>query len=106
MRSSGTGLPSGRLFNAPYFDATDPEDRNNEQLAGSVSYFLTTSKTGSHDVKAGVGALQLERHGRQLADLNRIRLLDAVPDRRERRAGVRQQRPRGAGVRSQRDARL
>ena len=53
MRSRGTGLPSGRLFNAPYFDATDPEDRNNEQLAGSVSYFLTTSKGGSHDVKAG-----------------------------------------------------
>lgn len=53
MRSRGAGLPSGRLFNAPYFDATDPEDRNNQQLAGSVSYFLTTGRTGSHDVKAG-----------------------------------------------------
>ena len=53
MRSSGAGLPSGRLFNAPYFDATDPEDRNNEQLAGCVSYFLTTSRGGSHDVKGG-----------------------------------------------------
>ena len=53
MRSRGEGLPSGRLFNAPYFDATDPEDRNNEQLTGSVSYFLTTRRAGSHDVKAG-----------------------------------------------------
>jgi hypothetical protein len=53
MRSRGDGIPGSRLFNAPYFDATDPEDRNNQQLTGSLSYFLTTSRAGSHDVKAG-----------------------------------------------------
>lgn len=45
-------LAEGYHYNAPYFDATDPEDRDNWQLAGSVSYFLTTG-AGSHDVKAG-----------------------------------------------------
>ena len=40
-------------YNAPYFDATDPEDRNNWQVAGSLSYFLTTSGKGSHDIKGG-----------------------------------------------------
>ncbi|MEO8077307.1 MAG: TonB-dependent receptor, partial [Acidobacteriota bacterium] len=53
MRSRGAGIPGSRLFNAPYFDATDPEDRNNEQLAGSLSYFITSKGAGSHDVKAG-----------------------------------------------------
>ncbi|HVL66016.1 MAG TPA: TonB-dependent receptor [Vicinamibacterales bacterium] len=43
----------GNHYNAPYFDATDPEDRNNYQVAGSLSYFLTTEKTGSHDIKVG-----------------------------------------------------
>lgn len=42
-----------RHFNAPYFDATDPEDRNNRQVAASLSYFLTTPTAGSHDFKFG-----------------------------------------------------
>jgi hypothetical protein len=53
FRSRGAGLPSGRLWNAPYFDATDPEDRNNDQITGSVSYFLSTRRAGSHDIKTG-----------------------------------------------------
>jgi hypothetical protein len=48
-----TGLPQGLLYNAPYFDVTDPEDRNNRQLTGSLSYFLSTPNLGSHDVKGG-----------------------------------------------------
>ena len=40
-------------YNAPYFDATDPEDRNNKQWAGSLNYYLTSQKLGSHDLKAG-----------------------------------------------------
>ncbi|MEZ5294188.1 MAG: TonB-dependent receptor [Vicinamibacterales bacterium] len=50
----GGGLPSGRLYNAPYLDANDPEDRDNRQLAGSVSYFVSDRRFGSHDLKAGV----------------------------------------------------
>jgi hypothetical protein len=40
-------------YNAPYFDGKDPEDRNNEQLAGSLSFFLDTAAAGSHDLKVG-----------------------------------------------------
>ena len=41
-------------FNEPYFDATDPEDRDNEQWYGALSYFLSTESAGSHDFKFGV----------------------------------------------------
>ena len=44
---------SSSHYHAPYFDGKDPEDRNNEQLAASLSYFLDTASTGSHDVKFG-----------------------------------------------------
>jgi hypothetical protein len=40
-------------YNAPYFDATDPEDRNNRQFTAALSYFLSTSNLGKHDVKFG-----------------------------------------------------
>ncbi len=49
----GGGVPANRLYNAPFFDATDPEDRNNQQIAGSVSYFVSGQRLGSHDLKAG-----------------------------------------------------
>ncbi len=48
-----TGLPQGLLYNAPYFDGNDPEDRDNRQLTGSLSYFLSTPTLGSHDIKGG-----------------------------------------------------
>ena len=40
-------------YNAPYFDATDPEDRNNRQLTGNVTWFLSSRTAGSHSLKAG-----------------------------------------------------
>ena len=40
-------------YNAPYFDATDPEDRNNRQITGNVTWFLSSRSTGSHSLKAG-----------------------------------------------------
>jgi carboxypeptidase family protein len=46
-------FPTLAEYNAPYFDATDPEHRNNRQWTGSVNYFLTTSKLGTHDLKLG-----------------------------------------------------
>src|SRR5262245_7619949 len=33
------GNPAGLQFNAPYFDRTDPEDRDSNQLTGSLSWF-------------------------------------------------------------------
>ncbi len=54
FRTRGSsGIPSGRLYNAPYFDANDPEDRNNQQFTGSLSYYLSTQRGGSHDIKGG-----------------------------------------------------
>ncbi|MCB1034504.1 MAG: TonB-dependent receptor [Acidobacteria bacterium] len=40
-------------YNAPWFDANDPEDRNNEQLGASLSYFLSSDSAGTHDFKGG-----------------------------------------------------
>ncbi len=40
-------------YNGVYFDPTDPEDRNNEQLTANVSWFLD-SGAGTHDLKFGV----------------------------------------------------
>jgi outer membrane receptor protein involved in Fe transport len=54
MRSSSSApAQTTGTFNAPYFDATDPEDRDNKQGYGALSYFLATQKMGSHDFKAG-----------------------------------------------------
>jgi hypothetical protein len=38
-------------YNAPFFDATDPESRNNRQLAGGLTYVL--DRAGRHELKAG-----------------------------------------------------
>ncbi len=40
-------------YGAPYFDATDPAVRDNRQLTAALSYFLSTSKLGRHDIKGG-----------------------------------------------------
>jgi len=52
-QGAAPGVPGVLHYNGPYFDATDPEDRNNLQFAGSLSYFASTSKWGSHDFKGG-----------------------------------------------------
>jgi hypothetical protein len=48
-----SGLPANSHYNAPYFDSNDPEDRNNKQFAGALSYFLSTGSAGRHDLKFG-----------------------------------------------------
>ena len=48
-------------FNAPYFDATDPEERNNRQLTGNVTYFL--NKAGTHQLKTGFEWFRSQRTG-------------------------------------------
>lgn len=44
---------SSGTFNAPYFDGSDPENRNNKERFAALSYFLSKPKMGSHDIKAG-----------------------------------------------------
>lgn len=50
-------------YNAPYFDNADPEDRDNRQIAGSLSYFLSTSSFGRHDLKVGYENYRSTRTG-------------------------------------------
>jgi outer membrane receptor protein involved in Fe transport len=47
-------VEEGQHYNGPYFDEFhDPEDRNNRQLTGNLSYFLSSKSGGNHDLKAG-----------------------------------------------------
>ena len=47
------GSVNSRHYNAPFFSANDPEDRNNRQYTGSLSYFVTNPTIGRHDLKVG-----------------------------------------------------
>jgi hypothetical protein len=47
------GVPGGLRYNAPVLDATDPEDRNNRQVTGSLTYLLDSPQYGSHELKGG-----------------------------------------------------
>lgn len=53
FQTLGATVPGGFFYNAPYLDATDPESRNNQQLTGTISTLLPTSRAGSHDVRVG-----------------------------------------------------
>lgn len=57
------GNPITGNYNAPYWDATDPEDRDNKVLYGALSYFLGTSNMGNHDMKGGVEKFTVTRTG-------------------------------------------
>jgi hypothetical protein len=64
FRTRGTsGIPFNLHYNAPFFDSNDPEDRNNQQVAASLSWFASTARLGSHDVKGGVEWFQSTRTG-------------------------------------------
>jgi hypothetical protein len=43
----------GAQYNAQYFDATDPENRNNLQVTGNLTYFWNTPGAGRHEIKGG-----------------------------------------------------
>lgn len=49
----GRVAPGGLHYNAPYFDRTDPEDRDNYQMTGSLAWLVSTPKLGTHDLKTG-----------------------------------------------------
>jgi hypothetical protein len=61
MESPIIGLSELVHYNAPYFDATDPESRNNQQLFGTASY--SASWAGRHDLKAGLEWFRSTRTG-------------------------------------------
>jgi hypothetical protein len=47
------GESANLLYAAPFFSALDPENRDNHQFSGSLSYTLSTKRTGTHDIKGG-----------------------------------------------------
>ena len=49
-------------YNAPYFDNSDPEDRNNRQVTASATYFLPTG-AGTHSIKGGFEHFQSTNTG-------------------------------------------
>jgi len=49
----GAAVPGGLYYHAPYFDATDPDQRNNRQLTGSMSHLMSSARAGTHDLKGG-----------------------------------------------------
>ncbi len=59
----GRVAPGGLEFNAAYFDRNDPEDRDNNQITGAVSYFGSRPGWGTHDVKAGIERFELILRG-------------------------------------------
>jgi hypothetical protein len=56
-------LAGNRLYNAPYFDSNDPENRNNNDFGANLSYFLSTRSMGSHDLKGGYEFYRSTRTG-------------------------------------------
>ena len=52
-RGTTPGISSNLNYAAPYFSGLDPEDRDNKQVTGSLSYTLSSKKTGTHDLKGG-----------------------------------------------------
>lgn len=51
-------LDFSKQYNAPYFDANDPDRRNNRQLTGSVAYF-----PGGHELKVGAEWFRSQKIG-------------------------------------------
>ena len=75
------------IYNAPYFDATDPEQRNNRQLTGSVTNFWNWR--GRHETKGGYEWFRSQRTGGN-SQSSTSYVFDAdFVDRRERQAGAR-----------------
>jgi len=56
-------LAGNRLYNAPFFDSADPENRNNNDFGANLSYFLSTHSMGSHDLKGGYEFYRSTRTG-------------------------------------------
>jgi hypothetical protein len=54
-------LSTGRHYNAQYFDATDPENRNNAQITGSLTYLMRAA--GRHELKGGYEWFRSQRTG-------------------------------------------
>ena len=87
----------GLHYNGNYFDATDPEDRNNRQYAGSLSYFLTTPGAARTTSRA---AWSTSRRTRPAATRRARPATCSTPTTCRGRAGRRSTRAAGSSRRS------
>ena len=82
------------LYNAPYFDATDPENRNNQQITGNVTKFWNGSRPPRDQGRLRV--LPQPAHWRQLAVVDVVRVQCGLRDA---------ERPAHSALRPRRDLR-
>ena len=99
------GIPANQHYNAPFFDSNDPEDRNNRQVAGSLSTLLSSGKARQPRPQGRLRVVPLDQHRRQLADVDRLRVLLGLRPQR-RRAGVRRPGPADSDASSPDTSRL
>ena len=74
ISGSGTGH-----YNAPYFDATDPENRNNQQITGNLTYFMNTRAARPSRDQGRLRVVPQPAHRRQLAVVDRLRVRRGLP---------------------------
>ena len=48
-----SGVPAGLQYNAPYFDSTDPEERNNRSSRPACRRCCRRAAAATHEVKGG-----------------------------------------------------
>lgn len=53
LTRGSSGVPASLQYNGPYFDSTDPEQRNNRQLTASIAQLIAMPRLGTHEVKGG-----------------------------------------------------
>ncbi len=66
-----------------------PRGSRQPQFTGSVSWFLSGTRTGSHDIKGGVEHFTATNTRRQLAVGDQLRVRRRLPHRRRGQSGVR-----------------
>jgi len=59
-QSAGSGPAH---YNAQYFDASDPQNRNNYQLTGNLTYFWNRPSAGRHEIKGGYEFFRSQLNG-------------------------------------------
>ena len=67
-------------YNAPYFDASDPEQRNNRQLTASLTYFASDRRLRQPRAEGRLRELRRHARRRERTELDRLRLPRRLPD--------------------------
>ena len=86
-------------YNAPFFDASDPEQRNNRQLTASLSYFRRTAAPAATKLKGGVEHFVDTRIGANAQTSTGYVFLAELQDGRCGCADARCRRPADSSVR-------